>query len=183
MRKKKELCLYWLREEHGLIKWFSKQIPNAFQRLITFPMVLFLSIYLRKKNPLISSSHRSLQFLPHASPSAWTTSLKLFYCPITNYPYKHLHYPQGTEFPSLYAQQEIKPKSKQKQWPFPTVMCEILSRGWYQLSQFKWGSFAVTCLFVVVGQRAEPGLPVTKMNRQMAWTKVVTFGPSQGCHF
>lgn len=167
--------------------WFNQMIfetnPKCLPETYYLPYGLTSEYLPQEKNWLISSSHRSLQFLPHAAPSAWTTSLKLFCCPITNYPYKHLHYPQGTKFPSLYAQQEIKPKSKRKQWPFPTVMCEILSRGWYQLSPFKWGSFAVTCLFVVVGQRAEPGLPVTKMNRQMAWTKVVTFGPSQGCHF
>lgn len=103
--------------------------PKCLPETYYLPYGLTSEYLPQEKNPLISSSHRSLQFLPHAAPSAWTTSLKLFYCPITNYPYKHLHYPQGTEFPSLYAQQEIKPKSKQKQWPFPTVMCEILSRG------------------------------------------------------
>lgn len=135
------------------------------------------------KISLTSFCHWSLQFSPHDAPSAWTTSLKLSYCPLPNYPYKHLQYLQGTKFPSLLVQQEIKPKSEQKSWLFPTVICEILSWGWYQLSPFKWSSFGVTCLFIVAGQRAEPGLPVTKMNRQMAWTKVVTFGPSQGCHF
>lgn len=47
-----------------------------------------LSICLRKKTP-ICSFLRYLQSLPHAAYSAWTTSMKSFYCPITVYPYKH----------------------------------------------------------------------------------------------
>lgn len=85
-----KLSFYWLREEHCLIRWFWKQIPSVFFWLIAFPMVLLLFWVFASENTLICSSLMYLQYFPHAAPSAWITSLKPFYCPLTIYPYSEL---------------------------------------------------------------------------------------------
>lgn len=142
-------------------------------------------VFTSEKN-LICSFHWYLQSLPHAAPSAWTTSLKRFCCPWTIYPYNELTsaLPPRKKISFLIS----TARNKTQIWTKTMALsyCDVQntsSPGWYRLPPFKWTSFAGTRLFIVDGQWAEPGLPVTKMNRQMARTKMVTFGPSQGCHF